>query len=147
MSSAYSKPSTASSAAKKTALASRKAALKGVASKATKKIRTSTHFYRPKTLRLPRTPKYVRKAIPKKNSMDAHAIIRSPLCTESAIRKMEENNTLVFLCDVRASKHQIKRALKTLPDGIKKAYVRLSPSTDAADIAYKVSILLVAYIL
>ncbi len=36
--------------------------------------------------------------------------------TESAMKKIEENNTLVFICDVKANKRQIKEALKKLYD-------------------------------
>ena len=32
------------------------------------------------------------------------------------MKKIEENNTLVFICDVKANKRQIKAALKTLYD-------------------------------
>ncbi len=32
------------------------------------------------------------------------------------MKKIEENNTLVFICDVKANKRQIKEALKTLYD-------------------------------
>ncbi len=32
------------------------------------------------------------------------------------MKKIEENNTLVFICDVRANKQQIKQALKKLYD-------------------------------
>ena len=32
------------------------------------------------------------------------------------MKKIEENNTLVFICDVKANKRQIKGALKTLYD-------------------------------
>lgn len=32
------------------------------------------------------------------------------------MKKIEENNTLVFLCDVKANKRQIKEALKKLYD-------------------------------
>lgn len=39
-----------------------------------------------------------------------------PLNTESAMKKIEENNTLVFICDVKANKRQIKDALKKLYD-------------------------------
>ena len=39
-----------------------------------------------------------------------------PLNTESAMKKIEENNTLVFVCDVKANKRQIKEALKKLYD-------------------------------
>ncbi|CAO2644350.1 60S ribosomal protein L23a [Lemmus lemmus] len=70
------------------------------------------------------------------------------------MKKIEDNNTLVFIVDVKANKHQIKQAVKKLydidvakvntlirPDGEKKAYVRLAPDYDALDVANKVSIL------
>jgi len=64
------------------------------------------------------------------------------------MKKIEENNTLVFIVDTKANKRQIKDALKkqydvdtvkinTLirPDGTKKAFARLTPDVDALDIA------------
>merc|ERR1711874_255113 len=81
-----------------------------------KKDRTSVKFYRPKTLRTPRNPKYPRKSIPKRNKMDAYTIIKNPLTTESAMKKIEDNNTLVFICDIKSNKHQIKAAVKKLYD-------------------------------
>ena len=64
------------------------------------------------------------------------------------MKKIEENNTLVFIVDVKANKRQIAAALKkqydvttvkinTLirPDGSKKAFARLTPDVDALDIA------------
>ena len=48
--------------------------------------------------------------------MDEHRTIVSPLNTESAMKKIEEHNTLVFLVDVRANKRQIKDAVKKLWD-------------------------------
>ena len=43
-------------------------------------------------------------------------MIVHPLNTESAMKKIEENNTLVFIADVKANKRQIKLALKKLYD-------------------------------
>lgn len=43
-------------------------------------------------------------------------MIIHPLNTESAMKKIEENNTLVFIVDVKANKRQIKEALKKLYD-------------------------------
>jgi len=43
-------------------------------------------------------------------------VIIHPLNTESAMKKIEENNTLVFICDVKSNKRQIKAALKRLYD-------------------------------
>jgi large subunit ribosomal protein L23Ae len=47
--------------AKEKALAAKNASTKGVYSRSVRKIRTSTTFHRPKTLRLPRNPKYPSK--------------------------------------------------------------------------------------
>ncbi|NXK56793.1 RL23A protein, partial [Chauna torquata] len=137
--------------AKAKALKAKKAVLKGVHSHKKKKIRTSPTFRRPKTLRLRRQPKYPRKSAPRRNKLDHYAIIKFPLTTESAMKKIEDNNTLVFIVDVKANKHQIKQAVKKLydidvakvntlirPDGEKKAYVRLAPDYDALDVANKV---------
>nr|XP_037848579.1 60S ribosomal protein L23a-like [Chlorocebus sabaeus]XP_037851761.1 60S ribosomal protein L23a-like [Chlorocebus sabaeus] len=144
--------------AKAKALKAKKAVLKGVHShkkkKKKKKIRTSPTFRRPKTLRLRRQPKYPRKSAPRRNKLDPHAIIKFPLTTESAMKKIEDNNTLVFIVDVKANKHQIKQAVRKLydidvakvnalirPDGEKKAYVRLAPDYDALDVANKIGII------
>ena len=124
--------------AKAKALKGKKAELKGMHSHK-KKIRTSPTFRRPKTLRLRKQSKYPRKSAPSRNQPDIYAIIKFPLTTESAMKKIEDN-TLVSIMDVKANKHQIKQAVKKLydtdvakvntlirPDGEEKAYVRLAP--------------------
>merc|ERR1712203_58695 len=113
------------------ALKVQKKIVKGAHGTRVKKVRTSVKFYRPKTFRTPRNPKYPRKSIPKRNKMDAYTIIKNPLTTESAMKKIEDNNTLVFICDINVSK------VNTLvrPTGDKKAYVRLAPDYDALDVA------------
>ncbi|XP_032719428.1 60S ribosomal protein L23a-like [Lontra canadensis] len=139
--------------AKAKALKAKKAVLKGVHSHK-KKIRTLPTFRRPKTLRLRRQPKYLRKSAPRRNKLDHYAIIKFPLTTESAMKKIEDNTTLVFIVDVKANNHQIKQAGKKLydidvakvntlirPDGEKKAYVRLAPDYDALDVANKIGII------
>ncbi|ORY05517.1 putative 60S ribosomal protein L25 [Basidiobolus meristosporus CBS 931.73] len=136
---------------KNKALAAKKAALKGTHGSALRKVRTSTTFRLPKTLRLARAPRYPRKSVPSAPRMDQYEVVRSPLNTETAIKKIEDNNTLVFLCDVRANKRQIRDAVKRLydvdaakintlirPDGQKKAYVRLTADVDALDVANKI---------
>ncbi|KAJ3343114.1 60S ribosomal protein L25 [Gonapodya sp. JEL0774] len=133
------------------AAAAKKAALKGTAGKKTRKVRTSVHFFRPKTLRLDRAPKYPRRSTPRQPALDQFKILKFPLNTESAMKKIEENNTLVFVTDVKANKRQIKDAVKRMynveaakvntlirPDGSKKAYVRLTQDVDALDIANKI---------
>ncbi len=129
----------------------KKAVLKGTAGKKQKKIRTSVHFYRPKTLKLARKPKFPRRSTPRQPQLDAYKILKHPLATETAMKKIEDNNTLVFIVDVKANKRQIKDAIKKLhnveaikintlvrPDGNKKAYVRLHPDNDALDVANKI---------
>merc|ERR1712060_785891 len=136
------------------ALKVQKKIVKGAHGTRVKKVRTSVKFYRPKTFRAPRTPKYPRKSTPRRNRMDAYNIIKHPLTTESAMKKTEDNNTLVFICDIKANKHQIKSAVKKLydiniskvntlvrPTGDKKAYVRLAPDYDALDVANKIGII------
>ncbi|TEB18608.1 ribosomal protein L23/L15 [Perkinsus sp. BL_2016] len=129
-------------------------ALKKSQSVAVKKVRKSVHFFRPKTRQLPKTPKYPRKSVPSVNKMDNYRIVVSPLTTESAMKKIEDINTLVFVCDVLATKKQIKDAVQSLydvkvqsvntlirPDGKKKAYVRLTKDFDALDVANRIGII------
>merc|ERR1711874_765903 len=85
------------------ALKVQKKVVKGAHGTRVKKVRTSVKFYRPKTFRTPRNPKYPRKSTPKRNKMDAYTIIKNPLTTESAMKKIEDNNTLVFICDIKSN--------------------------------------------
>jgi len=137
--------------AKERAQTARKAALQGVHSHATRKVRTSVTFHRPRTLRLRRNPRYPRKSIPRAPKMDEFKTIQFPLNTESAMKKIEENNTLVFVVDVKSNKKQIGEAVQKLygvqalkintlirPDGRKKAYVRLTTDHDALEVANKI---------
>ncbi|XP_015925153.1 large ribosomal subunit protein uL23 [Parasteatoda tepidariorum] len=136
------------------ALAARKKVVKGAHGTRTRKIRTTVQFRRPHTLSLKRNPKYPRKSVPKKPRFDQWSTIKHPLTTESAMKKIEDNNTLVFIVHKRANKPQIRNAVKKLynidvqkvntlirPDGQKKAYVRLAPDYDALDVANKIGII------
>ncbi|KAK3232249.1 hypothetical protein Dsin_004130 [Dipteronia sinensis] len=122
--------------------------------KKAKKMRTSVTFHRPKTLKKDRSPKYPRISAPPRNKLDHYQILKYPLTTESAMKKIEDNNTLVFIVDIRADKKKIKDAVKKMydiqtkkvntlirPDGTKKAYVRLTPDYDALDVANKIGII------
>lgn len=109
------KATPAKSAAGKTAAKVSKKMLKGNHGKAVK-VRTKVHFYKPKTLKLARAPRYQRKSLPSRNKLDKYRIIKAPLTTESAMKKIEDNNTLVFLVDLVANKRQIKDAVKQLYD-------------------------------
>merc|ERR1711896_108373 len=135
------------------AQAAAKAVKKG-SMKRTHKVRLSVTFHKPKTLIKQREPKYPRRSVPRANKLDKYCILKYPLTTESAMKKIEDNNTLVFIVDVRASKGQIKEAIKRMydidtqkinslirPDGQKKAYVRLTQDYDALDVANKIGII------
>jgi len=119
-----------------------------------RKIRTKPTFRRPLTLREARKPKYPRRSVPKRNRLDHFAIIKYPLTTESAMKKIEDTNTLVFIVNIRANKPAIKQAVKKMydvdaekvntlirPDGEKKAYVRLKADHDALDVANRIGII------
>merc|ERR1712228_1023266 len=121
------------------ALKAKKAVVKGLHSQRKKKVRKSVHFHLPKTLKLARAPKYPRKSVATRNKLDKYAIVKNPLTTESAMKKIEDNNTLVFIVDIKANKPQIRAAVKKMyeveiqkvntlirPDGAKKAYVKLA---------------------
>ncbi|KAK2723567.1 large ribosomal subunit protein uL23-like [Artemia franciscana] len=136
------------------ALKAKQKVIKGVHGTRVRKVRTSVKFRRPRTLSLPRNPKYPRRAVPRRNRMDEFAIIKHPLTSESAMKKIEDNNTLVFIVHNMSNKKQIKQAVKKLydidvakvntlnrPDGKKKAYVRLAPDYDALDVANKIGII------
>jgi large subunit ribosomal protein L23Ae len=129
-------------------------ALKKGISKRGSRIHTKTHFYRPKTLSLPRKPAYNKTSTPKKNTLDKYSIIKYPLTTESSMKLIEDSNTLVFIVDIKANKRQIKAAVKELyniecekvntlitPRGLKKSYVRLSKDFDALDVANRVGVI------
>merc|ERR1712066_180719 len=131
-----------------------KKVVKGTHGTRVKKVRTTVQFKRPKTFRPARKPRYPRKSTPARNGLNAYNIIKHPLTTESAMKKIEDNNTLVFITNMKANKHQIKSAVKKLydinvakvntlirPDGQKKACVRLASDYDALDVASKIGII------
>merc|ERR1712232_1378307 len=131
-----------------------KALAQGTKTWESSRIRYKTKFHRPKTLRLLRNPKYSRRSVPRENKLDQYGILKYPLTTESAMKKIEDNNTLVFIVDTRANKRQITEAVRKMyeiktakvntlirPDGLKKAYVRLTTDYDALDVANKIGII------
>ncbi|CAF3482985.1 unnamed protein product [Rotaria sp. Silwood1] len=74
------------------------------------------------------------------------------LCCRTTCRR--DNNTLVFIVNIRANKPLIKQAVKKMydveaekvntlirPDGEKKAYVRLKADHDALDVANRIGII------
>ncbi len=134
------------------ALAAKKAVLKGEI-KNRKSVKTTASFHLPKTLKLARKPKYARKSLVKQPYSE-YSVIRHPLVSESAMKKIEDDNTIVFLVDVKANKKQIKSAVKKLyeidavkintlirPDGVKKAFVKLPADIEAAEVAQTIGIM------
>eukprot|EP00931_Biecheleriopsis_adriatica_P084394 TRINITY_DN581_c0_g4_i1.p1 TRINITY_DN581_c0_g4~~TRINITY_DN581_c0_g4_i1.p1 ORF type:complete len:163 (-),score=42.53 TRINITY_DN581_c0_g4_i1:61-492(-) len=129
-------------------------AVKSSVSRKQKKVRTKVRFFRPKTLIKARDPKYPQKSVAHRGKVDKYSIIRCPVTTESAMKKIEEINTLVFLVDLKATKPKIKEAVRQLydvqcakvntlirPDGRKKAYVHLTQDYDALDVANRIGII------
>ena len=128
--------------------------------KATKVVRVSTRkaytrpqFRRPHTYRKPATVKPSNRVTVESKDITAFGVIRYPLTTDKAMKKIEENNTLTFIVDARANKTEIKKAIRKLyqvkavkvntlirPDGLKKAYIRLSAAHDALDTANKIGL-------
>ena len=84
--------------------------------KMSKRIRTKVTFHRPKTLKKDRNPKYPRISAPGRNRLDQYQILQCPLTTESAMKKIEDNNTLVFIVDIHADKKKIRDAVKKMYD-------------------------------
>ena len=146
----------------KTATTAKPAKTAPKASSATKKVvavrqrkaYTRPQFRRPHTYRKPvmKRPSNNTHAI--QNKYDEFRVIKYPLTTDLAMKKIEDNNTLTFIVDSRVNKTQIKKAVKDLysvkvakvntlirPDGEKKAYMRLAPSQDALDVASKIGVL------
>lgn len=130
-----------------------KALKKGISKKGSR-IHTKVHFYKPKTLKHEPKPKYVRKSVPKKNTIDKYSIIKYPLTTESSMKLIEDGNTLVFIVDIKSNKRQIKAAIKELyniecakvntlitPKGLKKSYLKLTKDYDALDVANRIGII------
>jgi len=79
---------------------------------------------------------------------NAWEIIENPHMTEQAMDMIDEENKLVLMVDLDANKNQVQDAVETLfdvevlkvntnitPQAQKKAYVRLSESDDAMDVA------------
>jgi large subunit ribosomal protein L23 len=86
--------------------------------------------------------------------MEINDIIFYPLMTESASVMVEKDNKLIFVVNIKAGKSDIKKAVEELyevkvskvnllisPQGVKKAFVKLTPEFKASDVAIKLGIL------
>jgi large subunit ribosomal protein L23Ae len=92
--------------------------------------------------------------VKKENTFDNFAVIKHPLSSESAVKSIEDNNTLVFIVHRKANKAMIKKACRELykinvkrvntlitPEGQKKAYVCVNKDQEALEIANKIGIM------
>ena len=86
--------------------------------------------------------------------MNPYEVILYPLMTEAASLMVEQENKLVFIVNLKATKNDVKKAVENLyevkvekvnllitPQGEKKAFVKLQPEYKAADVAIKLGIL------
>lgn len=86
--------------------------------------------------------------------VDPYKVILRPLHTEKAIMSIERENTLIFIVDRRATKHDVRNAVEKLfqvkvekvrtlitPRGEKKAFVKLAPEHNAEEVAAKLGLL------
>jgi len=81
-------------------------------------------------------------------------IIIRPVQSEKALSMIDKQNTITFIVDINATKHDIKRAVEDLfnvkveevrtlitPRGEKKAYVKLAPEYKASEVATKLGLM------
>ncbi len=82
------------------------------------------------------------------------SIIKRSLATEKVLSQVERTNTLAFVVDLKATKHEIAKAVEELFNvkveevrtvvtmkGEKKAYVRLKPEYKASEVATKLGLI------
>jgi ribosomal protein uL23 len=86
--------------------------------------------------------------------MENLSVLKYPLTTEKNVKLMQNDNKLVFIVDRKSSKPEIKKAAEELfkvkvlkvttsilPDGKKKAYIKLDMSTPAIDVATQLGLM------
>jgi len=84
---------------------------------------------------------------------DPNEVIIQPVVTEASLEAVDSDNKLVFYVDRRANKNTIRWAVESLyevvvekvntlimPDGRKKAFVKLAPEYSAAEVATNLGI-------
>ncbi len=85
---------------------------------------------------------------------ELYKVIVKPIQSEKALSLIEKQNTIVFIVDRMAGKHDVRRAVEEIfevkvdevrtvitPRGLKKAYVRLSPEYKASELATRLGML------
>ena len=86
--------------------------------------------------------------------MDPYKVLKYPHMTEKSIGLVERQNRLVFIVDRKSNKNQIKQAFEEAfnvkvddittmitRSGRKKAFIKLKPEYNAADVAVKLGII------
>lgn len=86
--------------------------------------------------------------------MESLSILKYPLTTEKSVKLMQKENKLVFIVERRAKKEEIKKAAEEffkvkvekvsttiLPNGKKKAYLKLDKTTPAIDVATQLGLM------
>ena len=84
---------------------------------------------------------------------DPNEVIFQPVVTEASLEAVDRDNKLIFYVDRRANKNTIRWAVESLyevvvekvntlimPDGRKKAFVKLAPEYSAAEVATSLGI-------
>ncbi len=84
---------------------------------------------------------------------DPNEVIIRPVVTEASLEAVDKDNKLIFYVDRRANKNTIRWAVESLyevvvekvntlimPDGTKKAFVKLAPEYSAAEVATNLGI-------
>ena len=117
--------------------------------KQVRKVRHFQKFKKPSTVSVPRNPIYQHKAVqPVSVKRNDYKIIRGQVSSDKSSRKIEDENTIVFWVDLRATKTEISSAVQRLykvrpvkvstlitSKCLKKAYVKLPAETEAMNIA------------
>lgn len=87
-------------------------------------------------------------------ALELHNILYYPLVTEKAVNMIDKENKIVFIINKEATKPQVKEAIQTLYEvkvdkvdtlldrkGRKKAFVKISKESSAADLATKLGVI------
>jgi len=123
--------------------------LKNGSKKEITKVRADQKFSKTKTVALPKKPLYEHKAVqPVSLKRNDYKIIVGPVTSDKATRKLEDENTMTFWVDIKATKPEIAAAFDRLyhakPEKVctvitskflKKAYIRLPAESEAMAIA------------
>ena len=114
--------------------------------------RNFTKFQKAKVPAVPKRPAYEHRAVqPVSLKRNDYKIIRGPVTSDKSTRKLEDENTMTFWVDIKATKPEISVAFDRLyhvkpvkvctvitSKFLKKAYIRLPESAEAMNIATEI---------